>query len=69
MLNLHVRGKKVKALEIMEDFFFNNEPPHLSEESVKSFMFGINGKKGLLRSIGGENHLRKSLKSSSHIAL
>ena len=69
MLNLHVRGKKVKALEIIEDMLFNNEPPPLSDADIYLIMYGFEGKKGILRAVGGENHLRRSLKKSSHYAL
>ena len=68
-LNLHVRGKKMKALEILGDFLFGGVPPKLSKEEIRSIMKGYEGKKGLLQSIGGENYLRKTLKKSSQFAL
>lgn len=69
MLNLHVKGKKVKALEMIEDFLFTAEPPKLAIREISLLLSGFEGKKGLLQSLGGENHLRKTLKKSGHYSL
>lgn len=69
MLNLHVKGKKVKALEMIEDFLFSGENAKLAIREIAILLTGFEGKKGLLQSLGGENHLRKSLKKSAHYAL
>ncbi|CAG9310709.1 unnamed protein product [Blepharisma stoltei] len=69
MLNLHVRGKKMKALESLDEFLFSQNPPKLTMRDVTLLFMGYENKKGLLLAIGMENHLRKTLKSSAHYAL
>jgi hypothetical protein len=69
MLNLHVRGKKVKALEIIEDFLFAGSSPELVYKEILILLLGNDGIKGLFQAMGGENRLRKTLKNSSHYAL
>ena len=69
MLNLHTRGKKMRALKILEDFLFAEAVPNLLYKDLQILLLGSDGIKGLLQSMGGENHIRKSLKNSSHYCL
>ena len=69
MLNLHTRGKKMRALELLEDLLFGSTPPNLVYKDLQMMILGGEGIKGLMQAMGGENHLRKSLKNSSHYAL
>ena len=66
---MHTRGKKVRALEILEDFLFGSTIPVLLFKELQILLLGFEGTKGLFQSMGGENHIRKTLKSSSHYAL
>lgn len=68
MINLHVRGKKRRALETIDDFLFNQNPT-LTMKDVTILLMGYDNKKGLMQAIGMENHLRKTLKSTAHFAL
>jgi len=69
MMNLHTRGKKMKALELLEETLFGSENLKLNSREVNLVMMGYESKKGLLGTTGGENHIRKSLKNSAHYAL
>lgn len=68
MLNLHTRGKKIRSLEILEDFLFSSLPA-LTLKDLNLLFFGLESMKGLIQSMGGENHIRKTLKNSSHYCL
>lgn len=69
MLNLHKAGKKVQALELLDDYLNERERPRLTIRDVELIVKGFESKKGLLLAIGGENHLRKTLKPSANYAL
>jgi hypothetical protein len=69
MLNLHTRGKKMRSLEILEDFLFASSLPNLTSKDIHLLLLGQESMKGLIQSMGGENHLRKNLKKSSHYCL
>ena len=69
MLNLHTRGKKMRALEILEDFLFGTTAPGLIFKDLQVLLLGYEGNKGILQAMGAENRIRKSLKNSAHYAL
>lgn len=69
MLNMHKRGKKMKALEHLDELLNEGTSPQLGLKDVDLILNGFEYKKGLLLAVGGENHYLKTLKNSAMYAL
>jgi hypothetical protein len=69
MLNLHVKGKKERALQSLLEAVTGESPLRLTLREIMLVLVGGEGKKGILQAVGGLNHLRKSLKKSAFLAI
>lgn len=69
MLNLHVKGKKERALQSLTEAVTGEKQVRLTLREISLVLVGSDGKKGVLQSVGGLNHLRKTLKKSAYLAI